>query len=296
LVESFCSQTLAFEEFEVVVVLDGGTDDSAAVLAARDWPFALRVLTVGHGGPGAARNAGVRAAHGNICVFSDDDNVLEPGALAGHLAAHREMAGPLVVLGLLRTRAEVRGYPRRGDARWSREALRLASGQPGPLPGLYSANFSITRTTMIEMPFREDMDRGEDTELGERLFRAGVQLKFSPAAAATNLSPKTTVQCLADATTEARVAARLFQEDTTLLALSPVESGRRLRKPIVLAAMCAAQLPLPDRLATVLGGTPNRVPGTGYLFDAMHAHAQLRGIAKSLHGYREWKAFLERPR
>jgi glycosyltransferase involved in cell wall biosynthesis len=70
---------------EVIVVDDGSTDDSRAVLDR----YAGRVTAVlqPNGGQAAAINAGVRAARGEIFVFLDADDWMLPGRLAAVEAA-----------------------------------------------------------------------------------------------------------------------------------------------------------------------------------------------------------------
>lgn len=75
--------------FEVIVVDDASTDDTAAVLArlAATAPFPVRVLRQeGNQGPSAARNRGWRAATAPVVVFTDDDCVPQPGWLRGLIA------------------------------------------------------------------------------------------------------------------------------------------------------------------------------------------------------------------
>ena len=63
---------------EVVVVDDGSTDDSAAV-AGR---FPVRLIRQVNAGVCLARNRGAAAAHGELLVFLDADDLLEPDYVA----------------------------------------------------------------------------------------------------------------------------------------------------------------------------------------------------------------------
>ena len=56
--------------FEVIVVMDGSTDNTVEVL--KQFPE-VRVLIQANAGPAAARNLGAREALGDIIVFTDDD-------------------------------------------------------------------------------------------------------------------------------------------------------------------------------------------------------------------------------
>jgi glycosyltransferase involved in cell wall biosynthesis len=79
---SVCAQT--FTDFEVVVVDDGSTDDSAAV--ARSFGERVRVLTQKNSGVSAARNAGLRAARGRFIAFQDSDDLWHPRKLEWQIA------------------------------------------------------------------------------------------------------------------------------------------------------------------------------------------------------------------
>jgi glycosyltransferase involved in cell wall biosynthesis len=69
---------------EVVVVDDGSTDDSRAVIER----YGSRVLPLfqANGGQGAAMNAGFARARGEVVLFLDSDDVLEPQAVERALA------------------------------------------------------------------------------------------------------------------------------------------------------------------------------------------------------------------
>jgi glycosyltransferase involved in cell wall biosynthesis len=75
---SVFAQTYA--DYEVIVVNDGSTDDTAAVLARIG--DRIRVITQGNRGLSAARNAGVRASTGEYVAFLDDDDEWMPEKLA----------------------------------------------------------------------------------------------------------------------------------------------------------------------------------------------------------------------
>lgn len=67
------------KDFEVVFVNDGSTDGTKDALEAlRDvqLPFGLTVIHQENGGVSAARNAGLRAAHGTYVCFVDADDVV----------------------------------------------------------------------------------------------------------------------------------------------------------------------------------------------------------------------------
>ncbi|MXW12130.1 MAG: glycosyltransferase [Synechococcus sp. SB0662_bin_45] len=74
------------EGYEVVVVDDGSTDETVAVLHRAAYPH-LHLLQQDHGGAAMARNRGVKAARGNVIVFIDSDLVVVKGFLAAHARA-----------------------------------------------------------------------------------------------------------------------------------------------------------------------------------------------------------------
>lgn len=71
--------------FEVVVVDDGSTDDTPAVLAAH--ADRVRAFHQPNGGEAAARNRGVHEARGDYVVYLDADDEFLPGRLAALHAA-----------------------------------------------------------------------------------------------------------------------------------------------------------------------------------------------------------------
>jgi glycosyltransferase involved in cell wall biosynthesis len=73
-------------EFELVVVDDGSTDDTPAMLAS--YGDAIRVARKENGGVASARNVGIQLAKGNLLAFLDDDDLFLPGKLRIQAAYH----------------------------------------------------------------------------------------------------------------------------------------------------------------------------------------------------------------
>lgn len=75
--DSLLNQTC--RDIEIVVVNDGSTDDSAAIIAAYARKDArVRAITKPNGGISSARNAGIDFARGEIVDFVDSDDYVEP--------------------------------------------------------------------------------------------------------------------------------------------------------------------------------------------------------------------------
>lgn len=85
-VRALLGQSMARDAFEIIVVDDGSTDETAALASG----FPIRLLRRENGGAAAARNSGTNAARGAWIAFIDADCVPSRGwlhALVGAVAA-----------------------------------------------------------------------------------------------------------------------------------------------------------------------------------------------------------------
>jgi glycosyltransferase involved in cell wall biosynthesis len=75
LIESIQKQTFDKNNFEVIVVNDGSTDNTQQILD-KNGSYLFISLTLRNSGPATARNRGVEKARGEVIVFVDDDCTL----------------------------------------------------------------------------------------------------------------------------------------------------------------------------------------------------------------------------
>ena len=173
---------------EVVVVDDGSGDGTGAWLEAQARCGRLRALGQPNAGPARARNAGVRAAKGELILFLGDDTVPRPGWLREHLETHRVVGGhQLAVLGYTTFPPSVDSPFRRFINEWGAQFgyLLLETAAQVPFNFFYTSNISLRRRVLLDLGgFREDFPAAawEDIELAYRAVAGGLEILYQPRA------------------------------------------------------------------------------------------------------------------
>lgn len=188
---AFASQTIAPDRFEVIVVDDGSSDDTMAMLEQFKAPFALRIFSRRHQGANAARNQAIREASGEIVLITGDDMIPEPAFLESHLKFHQQHSSELdAMLGFIDWSPEMTVTPfmrfivsPEGGQQFSFHVVRDGKAD---FRLFYTSNLSLKRSLLLKQATLFDQDftypAYDDTELGYRLARQGMQIHYNPLA------------------------------------------------------------------------------------------------------------------
>ncbi len=210
-------QTLAPDEYEVIVVIDGSEDGTRELVAGFSAPFALRGIWQPNQGRAAACNAGILAATGALIVLLDDDTELSPECLAGHRQAHAD-GSRLGVMGAAPIRLDAFSPPvvHYIGSKFNRHLDTLTqTGQPVTLRDFYTDNFSIRRDILLEVGLFDEAFKtygNEDVELCLRLAQSGVRIVYSPSALAYQHYEKNFTQLAQDNIAKGRTAVLLARK------------------------------------------------------------------------------------
>jgi GT2 family glycosyltransferase len=183
-----CQRFCTGVAYEIVIVDNNCTDGTRELVAefVAQHPDRVRYVTERRQGVSHGRNAGIRAARGQVIAFTDDDNIVTPGWVA-------------TIVRLLRERPDVVGVGGRVLPEWPapppawldrRHWSPLAILDYGERPFrtsarkplcLLTANLAFRRSALLAVDgFSPAFARCQDHELLIRLWRAGERVLYSP--------------------------------------------------------------------------------------------------------------------
>jgi L-malate glycosyltransferase len=192
--EAFCHLQPPSSGWKMVVVDNGSTDETPAVLASFKKRLPLQVLSEPRGGQNSARNAGIEFLEGDLTVLTDDDTFPHPGwlvELRNASDAHPEYSvfgGAIVARWNAAPPRWVQWLPEKGPVYGLTHELM----QEGPMsPNLvFSGNMAI-RTAIFQSGMRFDTligpggatyAMGSETQLTLLLARQGHKCWYVPGA------------------------------------------------------------------------------------------------------------------
>ncbi len=202
--ESVVSQTAPASEWECVVVNNNSQDDTVArfeAFAARYPALDLRLVTERRQGLSHARNRGIAETTGEYIAIIDDDERINPGFIAAYIGFFD--AHPAVAAAGGRIIPE---YPA-GRPRWMSKYTEIPIANPidlgdrarpfpaGKIPG--GGNMALRRAAVEKYgAFDPSLGRtgtkligGEESDLFERLARAGERCWYVPDAVMWHIIP-----------------------------------------------------------------------------------------------------------
>lgn len=203
--EGIAHQTVPAENFEVIVVLDGGCDESFRMMGEKNWPFQLRTFAQIQSGATTARNFALREARGNIVVALDDDVIPTSTLLQEHEKWHAGET-PTLVIGTF-TRSNQSPEPITQSAcDWShlhRGLLLQAGTDQKKLASLVAdGNLSAPRSELLGIGGWDEAIGGvggsDDLDLAKRWLAAGYVLQPEPQAIGEHFWCKTWSEHLRD--------------------------------------------------------------------------------------------------
>jgi glycosyltransferase involved in cell wall biosynthesis len=226
-------QSLDNDAFEVVVIDDGSSDGTREVVDRFAGLLAVRYARQQSSGVASARNHGLFLSRGEIVIFLDDDDVADTSLLKAHLGAHRRFPDPNVA---------ILGYTDLAVDAANSFLMRHITGVAGqqlfsyesmPDQGVlrftefWGGRVSVKRTWLIQHEvFDPQFDFGyEDVELGYRLTRHGLNVRFEPRARSTMIRTLTLRGLLQRARMQGRSIAKAFVTHHDDVLLEPLVLG-----------------------------------------------------------------------
>lgn len=175
--ESLADQSVAKEDYEIIVVDDGSTDGTAKIAKKFDVKYIFQT----NQGPAAARNKGAGAAAAQIILFTDADCVPDHNWI-------REMVSPF-------GDREIVGVKGAYKTRQTKLAARFAQAEFEDRYDLLQKSPSIDMIDTYSAAYKKDIflsiggfdesfpvANNEDTDLSYRLSASGHKLVFNPVA------------------------------------------------------------------------------------------------------------------
>ena len=181
--EACFEQTAGGDAYEVVLVNDGSTDDTPAVIGRAQTratcPFT--VINQVNSGLAKGRNAGIAASRGERIIFIDDDVLPIPSFVEEHLRSHDRFPLAIVRGGAI----NVESFDKLPVPLWS---IRNYSGN-----FFWTTNVSVPLATIRAIGgFNESFSEygWEDIDVGLRLRFGGVKAVFNPKALVYHYKPR----------------------------------------------------------------------------------------------------------
>jgi glycosyltransferase involved in cell wall biosynthesis len=171
-IHSVLNQT--YPDFEVLVIDDGSADDTAGVVAGFRDERIRYVRLENNGGPGAARNLGIRMAKAKFIAFQDSDDEWLAEKLAKHMSVFERSSPRLGVV-----YSDMQRVRKDGSVTYHASPAMVPRRLVNPVQRFYEPYMLGIQSTVMKREcfdaagfFNEQLSALEDLELFIRLSKA----------------------------------------------------------------------------------------------------------------------------
>ena len=177
--ESLLAQTYPPDRYEIVVVENGSTDETTAVVER----YPVRLLHNQVRGPAAARNRGIQASEADFIAFTDADCLVAPTWLAELLKPFQDLT-----IGAVGGDIQPYRHNNRTDVELFNDEnspwVNYLSGKHEFLPQIYTPNAIYRCSLLVAINgFNEQLLTGEDVEMSWRIqMETGTHFAYTPQA------------------------------------------------------------------------------------------------------------------
>lgn len=174
---------------EVLVVVDGSTDNTLEVLHVLQSEFNFRIIQRSNGGRSRVRNTGAKEATGDILLFIDDDMELGPECVQTHRHHHERHVGSILTGSQIIPEgteySDFQNYRAYLTRQWSDDLNGTGpdAGGARAVDFITAANFSIAKEDFFRLgAFDELLTDGEDFDLSYKARLEGIKMFYNPSA------------------------------------------------------------------------------------------------------------------
>jgi glycosyltransferase involved in cell wall biosynthesis len=188
----------SYKDFEVIVVVDGSTDNTTDLLRKQKFDFqSFQILEQTNQGRSVVRNNGAKNSKGDLLIFFDDDMIPLENCVEKHIEHHQKHPCNILTGGTSENKSksttDIQLYKVYLSNKWSIPLIEL-SGKPLPKENIFitAQNFSISKKTFLELErFDENLKDEEDFDLAVRAFKKNIPLYYNQNAFAWHDDPIT---------------------------------------------------------------------------------------------------------
>jgi glycosyltransferase involved in cell wall biosynthesis len=170
-----------WSDFELIIVIDGSTDETESVLAEFKNQFSsLNIIKQNNAGRAITRNRGVQAATGDLIIFFDDDIIPHISCVEQHVKFHEKNTGLLSGIPkeeIKQGNNDIQNYKAKLSSTW---LSKYADGfNKLNIDNLFfsTANCSIKKIDFMNLGmFNLNLTDGEDYELAYRAIKNNIDV------------------------------------------------------------------------------------------------------------------------